>query len=89
MRSFFILKQKKMKKEIDLYTSNVMRELRLKNNWSQQKLADQMGISRGFLNDIERITAPDHLNVSHLNLLGEIFGVSPRIFLPEISIPEK
>jgi transcriptional regulator with XRE-family HTH domain len=65
-----------------------MKELRMKNNWSQQLLADKMGISRSFLKSIENETAPDHLNVFHLNLLGEIFNVSPRIFLPETSILE-
>ncbi|KAA6301297.1 hypothetical protein EZS27_024855 [termite gut metagenome] len=78
-----------MKKEIDLYTSNIMREKRLKNSWSQQKLADQMGVCRIFINDIESVRKPEKLNLYHINLLAEIFDCSPREFLPEKPILEK
>ncbi|KAA6333164.1 hypothetical protein EZS27_018391 [termite gut metagenome] len=77
-----------MKKEIDLYTSGIMKSKRLEKKWSQQQLADQMGVSRGFINDIESKKKINHLNVSHLNLLGEIFQCSPRDFLPEHPILE-
>jgi transcriptional regulator with XRE-family HTH domain len=79
-----------MKREIDLYTSNVMRIKRLEKGWSQQQLADYMGIcGRNFISDIESFKKPDKLNIYHINLLAEIFDCSPREFLPEKPILEK
>ncbi|KAA6334843.1 hypothetical protein EZS27_016885 [termite gut metagenome] len=78
-----------MKKEIDLYTSNVMRNKRLEKGWTQRQLSGYMGISSIFINNIESVRKPDKLNLYHINLLAEIFDCSPREFLPEKPILEK
>jgi transcriptional regulator with XRE-family HTH domain len=78
-----------MKKEIDLYTSNVMRNKRLEKGWTQRQLSGYMGISSIFINNIESVRKPNKLNLYHINLLAEIFDCSPREFLPEKPILEK
>jgi transcriptional regulator with XRE-family HTH domain len=79
-----------MKKELDLYVSNVMRNKRMEKGWTQQQLADYIGnVSRAFINNIENFKKPDKLNLYHINLLAEIFDCSPREFLPEKAILEK
>ncbi|KAA6326239.1 hypothetical protein EZS27_024626 [termite gut metagenome] len=78
-----------MKKDIDLYTSDVLRRKRLEKEWTQQQLADYSGLSKGFINNIESNKKPDKLNVYHINLLAEVFECSPKDFLPEKPILEK
>jgi transcriptional regulator with XRE-family HTH domain len=78
-----------MKREIDIYTSNIMRKKRLEKKWTQRQLSDYMGVSGIFINNIESIKKPDKLNLYHINLLAEIFDCSPREFLPEKPILEK
>lgn len=56
-----------------------IRNLRLKNNMTQEKLADEIDISVAFMSRIERGTA--HVNLKRLTQIAEILNVSPGYLL--------
>jgi transcriptional regulator with XRE-family HTH domain len=71
-----------MKTDIELYTINQSRNLRLKHGMSQSELSFKMGLSSGFIGKVESLNTPAKFNLNHLNLLAQIFDVSPQFFLP-------
>jgi transcriptional regulator with XRE-family HTH domain len=75
-----------MKTEIELYTIQQSRNLRLKHKISQSELSFKMGLSSGFVGKVESPNTPTKYNLNHLNLLSIIFDVSPQFFLPNTPI---
>ena len=72
-----------MKSKIDLYVINKTRELRLEKNISQAELANELGMSVGFIGKVESRKYPSHYNLKHLNELAKILDCSPQDFLPK------
>jgi transcriptional regulator with XRE-family HTH domain len=72
-----------MKTKIDLYVINKVKERRLDKNISQAELANELGMSVGFIGKIESSKYPSHYNINHLNLLAKILDCSPQDFLPK------
>jgi len=68
---------------IDIYVINKVREMRNTKNISQVTLANELGISPGFIGKIESNKYRSHYNINHLNSLAKIFKCSPKDFLPE------
>lgn len=56
-----------------------IRNLRLKNNMTQEKLADEIDISVAFISRVERGTV--HINLKRLIQISEILKVSPGYLL--------
>ncbi|MCI8641622.1 MAG: helix-turn-helix transcriptional regulator [Clostridia bacterium] len=56
-----------------------IRSLRLKNNMTQEELADEINISVAFISRIERGTV--HINLKRLTQIAEILKVSPGYLL--------
>jgi transcriptional regulator with XRE-family HTH domain len=79
----------KAKTEIDLYTAGILRKKREEKGWSQQKLSDLSGYSKGFINNIEQTKKDTKLSVNHINLFSEIFECSPKDFMPDKPFLEK
>jgi transcriptional regulator with XRE-family HTH domain len=75
-----------MKTDIELYTINQSRSLRIKHGMSQSELSFKMGLSSGFVGKVESSNTPAKYNLNHLNLLSQIFEVSPQFFLPNSPI---
>jgi transcriptional regulator with XRE-family HTH domain len=70
-----------MKSKIDLYVINKVKEKRLANGWSQLDLAIELGLSTGFVGQVESSKYQTKYNLQHLNQLSKIFNCSPRDFL--------
>jgi transcriptional regulator with XRE-family HTH domain len=59
---------------------NRIRELRLSKNWSQQRLADEVGCSKMSISDLER--GKLGLDQKWMRRLGPALGVTPADILP-------
>jgi len=72
-----------MKTKIDLFVISKVKERRLEKNISQAELANELGMSVGFIGKVESTKYPSHYNIKHLNLLARILECSPQDFLPK------
>lgn len=71
-----------MKSKIDLYVINRVKEERGAKGLSQADLAFELGVSTGFIGQVESKRYAARYNVRHLNELAKILGCSPQEFLP-------
>ncbi len=76
-----------MKTKIDLYVITKVKEKRLEKNISQAELANELGMSVGFIGKVESPKYPSHYNIKHLNQLAKILDCSPQEFLPKKPLP--
>jgi transcriptional regulator with XRE-family HTH domain len=76
-----------MKTKIDLYVIARVKEKRLEKNISQAELANELGMSVGFIGKVESPKYPSHYNIKHLNQLAKILDCSPQEFLPKKPLP--
>lgn len=76
-----------MKTKIDLYVIARVKEKRLEKNISQAELANDLGMSVGFIGKVESPKYPSHYNIKHLNQLAKILDCSPQEFLPKKPLP--
>jgi transcriptional regulator with XRE-family HTH domain len=72
-----------MKSKVDLYVMNKVRERRTVLKLSQLALANELGMSSGFVGQVESPRYPAKYNVQHLNDLAKILKCSPQDFLPK------
>ena len=70
------------KAPIDQYIIDRVRDLRKKNNMSRDDLAFKLGVSKGFIGNVESPKFVDKYSTAQLNELAKIFGCSPKDFLP-------
>jgi transcriptional regulator with XRE-family HTH domain len=63
-----------------------VKEMREEKNLSQADLAFELGVSVGFIGQVESPRYAAHYNLKHLNDLAKILKCSPRDFLPKKSI---
>ncbi len=73
----------KPKSEFDLYVSSAVRQKRIAQNVTQVDLAIGIGVSDGFISQVESPKSPSKYNLNHLNKIAKFLGCSPRDFLPE------
>lgn len=71
------------KSEIELYITKKVKEMRLEQGMSQADLAFKLGVSYGFIGQVESKKFPSKYNIDHLDKLAFIFKCSPKDFLPE------
>ena len=72
-----------VKTEIDLYVIKKVKERRKELKMSQADLAFKLGVSYGFIGQVESIKYPAKYNINHLDKLASIFNCSPKYFLPD------
>lgn len=66
-----------------------VRELRTERNISQAALAEHIGVSRGFIGDVENPRINSKYNVRHLNRIAIELNVSLWDIFPKDPLPEK
>ncbi|WP_316772888.1 helix-turn-helix transcriptional regulator [Pedobacter frigiditerrae] len=71
-----------MKSEIELFVINKARALRQQANLSQSELALELGVSDGFIGQVESSKSASKYNLNHIDRLSKIFECSPKDFLP-------
>lgn len=72
-----------MKSAFDQYVSAVVRKERMAQGVSQATLAYGIGVSDGFISQVESPRHRAKYNLNHLNEIARFLGCSPRDFLPE------
>ena len=72
-----------MKSKIDQFVIDQIKEKRLEKNLSQADLANELGISVGFIGKVESSRYSTHYNLRHLNELAKVLKCSPQDFLPK------
>ena len=73
----------KLKNEFDQYVSAAVRQKRIAMGITQADLAIGIGVSDGFISQVENPKSPSKYNFNHLNKIAKFLGCSPRDFLPE------
>jgi transcriptional regulator with XRE-family HTH domain len=77
------------KSEIELFVINKVRALRVQNKITQSELAFRLGVSNGFVGQVESPKSPSKYNLNHIDKLAEIFECSPQEFIPINAINKK
>lgn len=72
-----------MKTKIDLYVIERVKEKRTEKEYSQADIANELGVSVGFIGKVESTKYPTHYNIKHLNDLAKVLKCSPQDFLPK------
>ena len=68
---------------IEQYVIDYVRDLRKKENLSQEDIGNIIGKSKSFIGNIESLNNRAKYNLTHINLLADHFNLSPKDFLPE------
>jgi transcriptional regulator with XRE-family HTH domain len=69
--------------EVDQYVIDFVRDLRNKQELTQEDIANIIHVSRSFIRDVESPNRSSKYNIRHVNALADYFGISPREFVPE------
>lgn len=72
-----------MKSRIDQYVIGQVKVLREEKGLSQADLAFELGVSIGFIGQVESPRYAAHYNLKHLNELARILKCSPKDFMPK------
>ena len=72
-----------MKTAIDLYVIDAIRRERRAQKVSQAMLSFGIGVSRGFVGQVESPKYNTKYNIIHIHEIAKFLGCSPRKFLPE------
>lgn len=72
-----------MKAPIELYVIEKVREIRMQQNISQSMLAYGIGVTSGFIGQVESPKYPAKYNLNHLNELAKYLNCSLFDFLPK------
>lgn len=72
-----------MKTPIELYVIAQVTRMRMERGISQGTLAGMLGMSRGFIGQIECPGSVAKYNINHLYALAKLFDCSVREFFPE------
>lgn len=72
-----------LKSDIESYVINKVREKRIAASLSQSELAGELGVSNGFIGQVESPKHSAKYNLNHINKLASIFKCSPKEFLPD------
>ncbi len=71
-----------MKSEIDQYVAEQVREMRLKKEVSQALLSFGIGVSKGFVGQVESPNNNSKYNINHLYDIAKFLDCSMHDFLP-------
>lgn len=77
------------KTKFDLQIVDIVRKKRLELGYSQEQLANMLGVSNGFIGKVESNKFSSKYNLNHINKLSNILQCSPRDLLPNNSTYEK
>lgn len=78
-----MIESKEEVSKIDQYVIDYVLQLRKKHDLTQDDIATIIGVGRTYVTNIENPNDRSKYNLSHINLLADHFGISPRDFLPE------
>ena len=76
------------KSKFEIAVIDLVKEMRIKKQYTQDDIAIFLNSTRGFIGQIESPNFDSKYNLDHLNKLAAEMGCSPKDFLPEKSIQE-
>ena len=68
---------------MELFVISKAKTLREQAKLSQSELAFQLGVSNGFVGQVESMKSASKYNLNHIDKLSVIFKCSPKEFLPD------
>lgn len=77
------MSKQNQKAKIDWYIISRVKEIRQQQGLEQDDVAIHLGVSNGFIGQIESPNFRAKYNNSHLNELAKLFNCSPKDFMPE------
>lgn len=72
-----------MKTAFDNYVIDAVRKERMAQKISQSMLSYGIGVSRGFVGQVESPKYRTKYNLNHINEIAKFLGCSPRDFIPK------
>ncbi|MDR2885208.1 MAG: helix-turn-helix domain-containing protein [Rikenellaceae bacterium] len=72
-----------MKTEVEQWVIDKVRKIRIERRISQAELALKLGVSRGFIGDVENPKKRAKYNLNHINEIALIFDCPMAVFFPE------
>ncbi|MNY68531.1 helix-turn-helix protein [compost metagenome] len=69
-----------------MFVINKARVLREGANMTQSELAFSLGVSNGFIGQVESSRYPAKYSMNHIDRMAKLFNCSPKDFFPETSI---
>lgn len=76
------------KTKFEIAIADRVRTIRLEKGFSQEYLAEVLGVSKGFIGQIETPTHASKYSFTHLNKLAKEMSCSPKDFMPENAVEE-
>ncbi len=76
------------KTKFDIAVADNVREMRIAKGFSQRYIASVLGVSAGFIGQIESTKSETKYNLNQLNRLAKEFNCSPKDFIPNTFIQE-
>lgn len=76
------------KTRFDIAVADRVRDMRLERGFTQRYIASVLGVSAGFIGQVESTNSETKYSLSQLNRLAREFECSPREFLPDSFIEE-
>ena len=73
---------KKHKTKFQLEVVNLVKEIRIQKDFSQDDIAFFLNVSRGYIGQIESINSPSKYTLDQLNKLALDMKCSPKDFMP-------
>ncbi len=77
------------KTRFDIAIADRVRDMRLERGFTQRYIASVLGVSPGFIGQVESTNSETKYSLSQLNRLAKEFECSPREFLPDKFIEEE
>jgi transcriptional regulator with XRE-family HTH domain len=69
--------------KIEQHLIDKVREIRKRKKISQVKIADHLGVSKGFVGNVENPRYRAKYSINHLNAIAKLLKCSPKDFWPE------
>lgn len=74
---------KHQKLNIERFVIEVVKLKRKELKLSQVQLAEYLGMSEGFIGNVESVKYRAKYNLTHINAFAKLFKCSPKDFMPE------
>ena len=76
------------KTKFDIAVADKVREMRTTKGFTQRYIANVLGVTAGFIGQVESINSETKYSLSQLNRLAKEFDCSPQDFIPKRFIEE-
>jgi transcriptional regulator with XRE-family HTH domain len=73
--------EKKMKTKFEIAVMEIVRDFRYEKEYTQDEMAELMGVTRGFIGQVESLNSDSTYSLNHLNKLAYELKCSVADFL--------